>query len=92
VALTNGLNSIELQAENGNLTGYYDDLTFTGPAQAVLSITLAGANAVVTWPVTNWILQSSTNLVPGSFTNISGAVSPYTNSLTGPARFFRLLQ
>jgi hypothetical protein len=92
VALTNGLNSIVLQAEYGNLTGYYDDLTFTGPAQAVLSITVTGTNAIVTWPVTNWILQSSTNLVSGSFTNISNAVSPYTNSLTGPARFFRLLQ
>ncbi len=90
VALTSGLNSIELQAENGNLTGYFDDLTFTGTPQPVLSIALAGTNAIVTWPVTNWVLQSSTNLVSSNFTDITNAVSPYTNLLTGRARYFRL--
>lgn len=88
-SLTNGLNCIVLQAENGSLTGYFDDLTFNAP---VLSIAVAGSNAVVSWPVTNWILQSSTNLVSSNFTDIPGATSPYTNSLTNRLRFFRLRQ
>ncbi|HXD01080.1 MAG TPA: hypothetical protein VN048_17195 [Verrucomicrobiae bacterium] len=88
-SLTNGLNCIVLQAENGNLTGYFDDLTFNAP---VLSIALAGPNAIVTWPVTNWTLQFSTNLVGSNFTDIPGATSPFTNSATNGTRFFRLRQ
>jgi hypothetical protein len=88
-SLTNGLNCIVLQAENGGLTGYFDDLTFNAP---VLSIALAGPNAIVTWPVTNWTLQFSTNPVSSSFTDIPGATSPFTNSLTNKIRFFRLRQ
>ena len=88
-SLTNGLNCIVLQAENGGLTGYFDDLTFNAP---VLSIALAGPNAIVTWPVTNWTLQFSTNLVSSNFTDIPGATSPFTNARTGQVRYFRLRQ
>jgi hypothetical protein len=88
-SLTNGLNCIVLQAENGNLTGYFDDLTFNAP---VLSIAVAGPNAIVSWPVTNWTLQFSTNLVSSNFTDIPGATSPFTNSVTNQLRFFRLRQ
>ena len=88
-SLATGLNCIVLQAENGSLTGYFDDLTFNAP---VLSIALAGTNAIVTWPVTNWTLQFSTNFASSNFTDIPGATSPFTNSRTGPARYFRLRQ
>jgi hypothetical protein len=88
-SLTNGLNCIVLQAENGNLTGYFDDVTFNAP---VLSIALTGPNAVVSWPFTNWTLQFSTNSALTNFTDIPGATSPYTNSLTAGVRFFRLRQ
>jgi hypothetical protein len=88
-SIANGLNCIVLQAENGNLTGYFDDLTFNAP---VLSIAMAGSNAIVTWPVTNWTLQFSTNPVSSNFTDIPGATSPFTNSITNRIRFFRLRQ
>jgi hypothetical protein len=88
-SLTNGLNCIVLQAENGNLTGYFDDLTFDAP---VLSIAFAGSNAIITWPVTNWTLQFSTNPAGSNFTDLPGATSPFTNSLTNRIRFFRLRQ
>jgi hypothetical protein len=91
--ITNGLNCIVLQAENGNLTGYFDDVTcdFVAPP-AILSIALNKSNAIVTWSVTNWTLQSSPSLVSSNFTDIAGATSPFTNSLANQARFFRLRQ
>ena len=52
-------------------------------------IELRGSDVVLTW-IGTWTLQSSTNLVDG-FGNVSGATSPYTNSITSaPQMFFRL--
>jgi hypothetical protein len=49
----------------------------------------SGTNVVVTWSGT-FTLQTATNLTTG-FTDVPGAASPYTNSVTaGPQRFFRL--
>lgn len=48
-----------------------------------------GPDMVLTWGG-NYTLQSSTNLTTG-YTTVTGATSPYTNTLTGdPQRFFRL--
>jgi hypothetical protein len=56
-----------------------------GPISAVLS----SSNIVLTWPGSG-VMQSSTNLVDG-FGTVSGATSPYTNSITSaPQMFFRL--
>jgi hypothetical protein len=51
-----------------------------------LNITASGGNAVVTWPVGT--LQVSTNVV-GTYTNVTGAVSPFTNSAAG-SLFYRV--
>jgi hypothetical protein len=51
-----------------------------------LSITTSGNNIVVSWPVGT--LQSSANL-GGPYANVSGATSPYTNSISG-TKFFRV--
>jgi hypothetical protein len=95
-SLTNGLNCILLSAENGSLTGYFDDLTCDFIiTPVVLSITpKGGSNAILTWPGTNWTLQFSTNTNPtaASFTDLPTATSPYTNSFTNRVRFFRLRQ
>ncbi len=92
-SITNGLNCIVLSAENGNLTGYFDDVTCDFVVvPAILSITAGGSKAILTWPGTNWTLQFSTNLAASNFTDISGAASPYTNSFTNRVRFFRLRQ
>lgn len=50
-----------------------------------LSIANSGGNTVVTWPVGT--LQASANVV-GTYTNVTGATSPYTNSAS-PALFYR---
>jgi hypothetical protein len=92
-SLTNGLNCIVLSAENGKLTGYFDDVTCDYVVTSVvLGITASSSNAILTWPGTGWTLQFSTNLVGANFADIPGATSPYTNSFTNRVQFFRLRQ
>jgi len=50
-----------------------------------LSIVSSGANVIVTY--TGTLLSATT--VTGPYTVVTGAVSPYTTSATGAARFFR---
>jgi hypothetical protein len=50
-----------------------------------LNIAASGGKVVVTWPVGT--LQVSTN-ISGTYTNVTGATSPYTNS-AAPALFYR---
>ncbi len=45
---------------------------------------------VLSWTNANFTLQSAPVLA-GTFTNVPAATSPYTNSLTGPQQFFRLI-
>lgn len=90
--ITNGLNCIVLNAEIGNLTGYYDDLTFTAIPLPYLNIAASNGNPVITWAGTNFTLQSSTDTVSSDFKDISNAVSPFTNTFTDPTRYFRLRQ
>ncbi|HXI69267.1 MAG TPA: LamG domain-containing protein [Verrucomicrobiae bacterium] len=52
-----------------------------------LSVASSGNNIVVSWPVGT--LQSSTN-VSGPYVNVGGATSPYTNSVSGAQKFFRV--
>ncbi len=46
---------------------------------------------VLSWTNAGFNLQSAP-AVTGTFTNIPGATSPYTNPVTGPQQFFRLMQ
>ena len=52
----------------------------------LLSIVRCGNDIVITWPTGG--LQSSTN-VSGTFIDVSGVTSPYTNAMSGPTRFYR---
>jgi len=52
-----------------------------------LSITKVGGNVVLTWPA-GTLQQSPT--VTGNYTNVLGATSPYTNSVSGAQSFFRI--
>jgi len=45
---------------------------------------------VLSWTNAGFNLQSAP-LITGTFTNIPGATSPYTNSLTAPQKYFRLI-
>jgi hypothetical protein len=89
-AASNGFNCLTLQAQyNTGTTGYFDDLTFDAP---VLRIALAGGNAIVSWSYPNWMLQSTTNNLLTNFVDVAGATNPFTNSLSGGKKYFRLRQ
>ncbi|HEX3627252.1 MAG TPA: glycosyl hydrolase family 28 protein [Verrucomicrobiae bacterium] len=57
-----------------------------------LNIFRSGTNAVIQWP-NAFILQAATS-VSGPYSDVTGAVNPYTNSIAvgGLPRFFRLRQ
>ena len=78
-----------------NKAGDYDYVTIkyaapaAPPAPIPLTIKPAGQKLVLTWTNAAFGLQSAPEII-GPFTNISGATSPYTNSISGPRQFFRL--
>jgi hypothetical protein len=49
-----------------------------------------GKNAVLTWNDSAFSLQASPS-VDGTYTNVSGATSPFTNAPDAPTKFFRLI-
>ncbi|HEX5218499.1 MAG TPA: lamin tail domain-containing protein [Verrucomicrobiae bacterium] len=60
------------------------------PPSIPLSITQSGNNVVLSWSNPAYSLYSGTNVT--QITNkINGATSPYTNTINGPAQFFRLI-
>ena len=56
-----------------------------------LNIQRLGNSVVLTWTNAAFGLQSAPS-VSGTFTNILGATSPYTNPSAGGQQFFRLAQ
>ena len=50
---------------------------------------LTGGRLVLNWANSAFNLQSSP-AATGPFTNVTGAISPYTNPPIGPPKFFRL--
>jgi hypothetical protein len=50
---------------------------------------IPGGKIVLTWPYGT--LQSATNVTgPYTTTDVPGATSPFTNTISGPKRFFRV--
>lgn len=68
-------------------------LSLPAPSAPQLDIISSGANVILTWPaeLAGYNLQSAPTS-SGTFTNIPGATSPYTNLITEPQQFFRLSQ
>jgi hypothetical protein len=56
----------------------------------VVSIGRIGNQAVLSWTNAGYLLQSAPG-IGGPFTTIQGAASPYTNLISGPMEFFRLM-
>jgi hypothetical protein len=54
-----------------------------------LDFQLLSNELVLSWTNAGFTLQSAP-AIPGAFTNIPTATSPYTNPITGPQQFFRL--
>lgn len=56
-----------------------------------LNIGSAGANVVLSWGNPSFVLESAPE-VTGPYTPVSGATSPYTNTISASQQFFRLQQ
>jgi uncharacterized repeat protein (TIGR03803 family) len=71
-------------------SGTVFSLTLPPPKLAIIA---SEGNVIVGWPTnaTSFALQSAPTL-SGTFTNIPGARSPYTNAIAGSQQFFRLSQ
>ena len=63
----------------------------SGLDRIALSIAMAGTNVVLWWsdPASLFSLKTGP-AAAGSYTNVSGAVSPYTNAAAVPQKYFRL--
>jgi uncharacterized repeat protein (TIGR03803 family) len=68
-------------------TVYALTLPFSVPIP--LNVQASGVTLVLSWTNSAFSLQS-TPFLGGSFTNVSGAASPYTVPLTNPQQFYRL--
>jgi uncharacterized repeat protein (TIGR03803 family) len=82
-------------AENGGTAGLGTVFALSVPpiaASLPLNIQQVGDSVVLTWTNAGVSLQSAPGVqtTNSSFTNISGATSPYTNPVTGSQMFFRL--
>ena len=70
-------------------TDVIDNFTLD-PISVPLGIQLSSDMAVLTWTNSAYTLQSAPS-VTGVYTSILGASSPYTNAISEPARYFRLI-
>ena len=55
-----------------------------------LAMQRVGGNVVLSWTNSIFSLQAAP-AVTGTYTNVTGATSPYTNPVSGPSGFFRLI-
>jgi hypothetical protein len=71
---------------------YYTTIKYSSsvPPPVLLDYQLLNNQLVLSWTNAGFTLQSAP-AVTGPFTNLSAATSPYTNSLTVPQQFFRLI-
>jgi hypothetical protein len=60
------------------------------PMPIPLNIRLSEDTVILTWTNTPCILQAAPSPI-GIYTNIAGANSPYTNTISEPSQFFRLM-
>jgi len=70
---------------------YYATLKFSPTVPPVqLACQQVNAELVLSWAGTAFGLQCAPDMT-GCFTNIPNATSPYTNLVTAPQQFFRLI-
>ena len=71
----------------------FDDVSITPMTLAPVpfgNIRLSGNEVILNWTNPAFALQAAPN-VTGTYTNIPGATSPYTNPVTSGQKFFRLI-
>ena len=89
---TDGSGNVFVTGYAKGTNGYADIVTLKYSTTSVtppLGTQRASNSMVVSWANTLFTLQSAP-AVAGTFTNVSGATSPYTNPLTGTQNFYRL--
>jgi uncharacterized delta-60 repeat protein len=93
----NRVHSVVVQSDGKILAGG-DFTVFNGITRSyavrllgdpILNIQKAGDRVVLSWTHDTFSLQSA-QWVTGTYTNVPGAISPYTNPIIGPQRYFRL--
>lgn len=72
---------------NNSTFSTYSTVTNTIVLPITLTIHVSGNNAILTWPAGT--LQSASQL-NGPYINVTGATSPYTNTLSGAQQFYRV--
>ena len=80
------INRLVITKQSGQ--GYDTGITFLS-LQTPLTIQQSGTNVVLTWANSASGLQAAP-VVTGTYTNVPGATSPYTNAINGSQQFFRL--
>ncbi|MGH7991921.1 MAG: DUF2341 domain-containing protein [Limisphaerales bacterium] len=75
--------SYETVAQNSSFESY----SAVGSSAVTLTIQRSGNNVILTWP--SGTLQSAST-VPGTYNNVAGATSPYTNRISGATQFYRV--
>ena len=81
-------------ADTNSLSGFTGEAPFNavqvvGTSPATLTIKVSGTSVIITWNVPTAVLQSASSL-PGPYTDILSATSPYTTPLSGTQQYFRL--
>lgn len=79
-----------LAADSFEISRLLVEVVSAAPTPAPLNISASGSNVTLTWTNSAFTLQAAPN-VTGTYTNVAGAVSPYTVPASGAARFFRLI-
>lgn len=67
----------------------FSDVVLTGINPIPLNMQRKAGQVILSWANQGFVLQSAPT-AGGIYTNIIGAVSPYSNAITGGAKFFRL--
>ena len=91
-ALAVGENGLEITLFTESATLYYVVVTRAGIVPMITELKVEDGNAVVTWTGAG-TLQSSTNLVPPSWTSIPSSGNTHSNSISGvPLLYYRIAQ
>jgi uncharacterized repeat protein (TIGR03803 family) len=83
-------NTLYGTTQGGGTNGPESGTVFSLTVPITLFYQNIGSATVLSWNDPSFVLQAAP-VVTGTYTNIPGATSPYTNAITGPQQFFRLL-
>ena len=71
---------------SGNTATCAQTVTVNSPPPAFLTISAQGGTVTITWD--GGVLQEADDIL-GGYTDVPGAVSPYTNAVSGAQKFYR---